>query len=83
MNSILTAVIPHLSERAYIIIDNGLHYGLHQAIADTIEADGRLHDCGFVCAKLGLHDRHAAYSGLRLIRFESNRVSDPQPVIKP
>ena len=80
-SSIIAAIIPHLSERAYIIIDNGLHYGVHQAIADAIEVDERLHDCGFVCVKLGVHDRHAAYNGLRLVRFESNRVSDPQPII--
>jgi predicted O-methyltransferase YrrM len=79
--SIIAAIIPHLSERAYIIIDNGLHYGMHQAITDVVETDGRLHDGGFVCVKLGLHDRHAAYDGLRLVRFESNYVSDPQPII--
>jgi predicted O-methyltransferase YrrM len=64
---IVAAIIPHLSERAYIIIDNGFHYGLHQAIIDA--------------AELGLHDRHVAYDGLRLVRFESNQVSDPQPII--
>ena len=80
-SEIIAAVIPHLSERAYIILDNGLHYGVHQAIDDVIEMDSRLHDCGFVCVKLGVHDRHAAYNGLRLVRFESNRVSDPQPII--
>ena len=52
-SSIIAAIIPHLSERAYIIIDNGFHYGVHQAIADAIETDERLHDCGFVCVKLG------------------------------
>jgi predicted O-methyltransferase YrrM len=78
---IIAAIIPHLSERAFIVIDNGLHYGVHQAIVDAIQSDGRLHDCGFVCVKLGLHDLHAAYNGLRLVRFESNHVSDPQPII--
>jgi predicted O-methyltransferase YrrM len=81
-SSIIAAIVPHLSERAYIIIDNGLHYGMHQAIADAIKADRRLHDCGFVCAKLKVHDRHVAYDGLRLVRFESNDVSDPQPIIE-
>lgn len=80
-SSIITAIIPHLSERAFIIIDNGFHYGVHQAISDAIQTDERLHDCGFVCVKLGVHDRHAAYNGLRLVRFESSRVSDPQQVI--
>jgi predicted O-methyltransferase YrrM len=79
--SIIEAIVPHLSERAFIIIDNGFHYGVHQAITEVIEVNGRLHDCGFVCVRLGVHDRHVAYNGLRLVRYESNRVSDPQPAI--
>jgi predicted O-methyltransferase YrrM len=78
---IIAAIIPYLSERAYIIIDNGFHYGVHQAITDAIQTDQRLHDCGFVCSKLGVHDRHAAYNGLRFVRFESNQVSNPQLII--
>ena len=81
LSSTIAALIPHLSERAFIIIDNGLHYGLHQAIKDAVESDRRLHDCGFVCVRLGLHDRHTAYDGLRLVRFENSRISDPQPII--
>jgi len=81
-SSIIAAILPYLSERAFLIVDNGLHYGVHQALSDAIENDDRLHDCGFVCGKLGTHDRHAAYNGLRLIRFESNNVSDPQPLIE-
>jgi len=80
-SSIIAAIIPHLSERAFIIIDNGFHYGLHQAVIDAADTDKRFNDCGFVCVKLGLHDRHVAYDGLRLVRFESNQVSDPQPII--
>src|SRR5262249_61931950 len=48
---------------------------------DVIKTDERLHDCGFVCVKLGLHDRHVAYNGLRFLRFESKSISDPQPII--
>ena len=80
-SNIIAAIIPHLSEPAYIIIDNGFHYGVHQAITDAIQTDERLHDCGFVCVKLGLHDRHVAYNGLRFVRFEGKRISDPQPII--
>jgi len=80
-SSIFASIIPYLAERAYIIVDNGFHYGVHQAINGAMETDGRLHDCGFVCVKLGVHDRHVAYNGLRLVRFESNHGSDPQPII--
>ena len=81
-SDIISAIIPYLSERAFLVIDNGLHYGVHQALTDAIENDDRLHDCGFVCGYLGTRDRHTAYDGLRLIRFESNKVSDPQPMIE-
>jgi predicted O-methyltransferase YrrM len=81
-SSILAAIIPHLSDRAFLLIDNGLHYGVHRAIVEAIELDNRLHDCGFVCVKLGVHDRHTAYNGFRLIRFEEGRASDPQPIIE-
>jgi predicted O-methyltransferase YrrM len=80
-SSIIAAIIPHLSDPAYLIIDNGLHYGVHQAITEAIDADERLHDCGFVSVKLGVHDRHVAYNGLRLVRFGRDPVTDPQPNI--
>jgi predicted O-methyltransferase YrrM len=79
--SIISEIIPHLAERAYILIDNALHYGLHQMVADAVSADERLHDCGFVCTTLALHDPYVAYDGLRLLRFETQDVSDPQPII--
>jgi predicted O-methyltransferase YrrM len=78
---IMSSIIPHLAERAYIVIDNALHYGLHQMVTDIVSTDKRLHDCGFVCTKLGLHDPYVAYDGLRLLRFETHEVSDPQPII--
>jgi predicted O-methyltransferase YrrM len=81
-NEIISAIIPYLLERAYIIIDNGLHYGVHQAISDVVGVDQRLHDCGFVCVKLGVHDPNVAYNGLRLLRFETTKISDPQPLIE-
>jgi predicted O-methyltransferase YrrM len=80
-SSVISTLLPYLSDPAFIVIDNGFHYGVHKAIDDLIIADSRLHDCGFVCVKLGVHDRHAAYNGLRLIRFDTNKLSDPQPVI--
>jgi hypothetical protein len=48
-----------------------------------VAADSGIHNCGFVCVKLEcrVHDRPVAYNGLRLVRFESNRISDPQPIM--
>jgi predicted O-methyltransferase YrrM len=81
-SDIISAIIPHLAERAYIVVDNALHYGLHQMVTDAVSTDERLHDCGFVCTRLGLHDPFVAYDGLRLLRFETEGVSDPQPIIE-
>lgn len=79
---ILTEVIPHLTDPAYLIVDNGFHYGVHQAVSELIEKQPQFHDCGFLSVKLGMQDRYAAYNGLRLVRFDSNKVADPQPVIE-
>lgn len=80
-SDVIAAITPHLSERAYIVFDNGYHYGVHQALTDAMQADARLHDCGFTCVRLGVHDKYVAYNGLRLVRFETANVSDPQPRI--
>jgi predicted O-methyltransferase YrrM len=78
---IISAIIPHLAERAFVVVDNALHFGLNQMVTDVVSDDARFHDCGFVCTKLGLHDPYVAYDGLRLLRFETHDVSDPQPII--
>jgi len=78
---ILAAVLPLLAAQAQIVVDNGLHYGVHLAVKEICESDARVHDCGFVCTSLGVRDRYAAYNGLRLVRFDSNAVADPQPWI--
>jgi predicted O-methyltransferase YrrM len=82
VSRILKEAIPHLAEPAYIIVDNGFHYGVHQAVDEIIQTQTRFHDCGFLCVKLGTHDRHVAYNGLRLLRFDSNKLADPQPFIE-
>jgi hypothetical protein len=65
-----------------IIFDNGLHYGVRQAVGEAIKGEPRLHDCGFLSVNSDIHvDPYVAYLGLLLVRFESGVVSDPQPWI--
>ncbi len=78
---IMRVVVPLLAPQAYVVFDNGLHYGVHEAVRRLIEDDPRLHDCGFVCRTVQTHDPHAAYNGLRLVRFDPAAVGDPQPWI--
>jgi hypothetical protein len=78
---IMSAVAPFLAPQAYVVFDNGLHYGVHEAVRRLIAADPRFHDCGFVCRAVQTHDPHAAYNGLRLVRFDAAAVGDPQPWI--
>ena len=70
-----------LSERAYIVVDNGLHYGVHQAVVELAGSGLLVHDCGFLCATPGTYDSRVAYNGLRLLRVDRNIMSDPQPLI--
>lgn len=78
---ILEALVPFLSDVAYVVLDNGFHFGVHQAAHDLITGNPRFHDCGFVCVDIGVRDKFAAYHGLRLLRYDVNAISDPQPWI--
>jgi predicted O-methyltransferase YrrM len=78
----IEALIPHLAERAMIIFDNGLHYGVRHAVNEAIDKDSRLHDCGYLSINADMRpDPDVAYMGLLLTRFEAGNVSDPQPWI--
>lgn len=78
---ILQKVLPYVSDRAYIVVDNGMHYGVHQAVVDLANSEKALHDCGFLCATPGTYNDRVAYNGLRLLRVDRNAWSDPQPFI--
>jgi predicted O-methyltransferase YrrM len=77
---IIDALIPHLADPARLLFDNGLHFGVHEAVREAIEHEPRLHDAGFLTVTPELHE-HVAYLGLRLVRFDSVAVSEPQPWI--
>lgn len=78
---ILESLVPHLADRAFVALDNGYHFGVHQAARDLMTSNPRFHDCGFVCTDVGVRDQYAAYHGLRLLRYDIDAISDPQPRI--
>jgi predicted O-methyltransferase YrrM len=76
----LSAVFEHLAEEAYLLINNPMHYGVHQAVAELVESRSELHDCGFLCNTPRIHDDpRLAYAGLRLLRWSKDRVARPEP----
>lgn len=77
----IEAFLPFLATRAQIVFDNGMHYGVNKAVMEAIEANPKLHDSGLVCTTPGTYDALVAYNGLRLVRFDPDAVSDPQPLI--
>lgn len=78
----LSALLPCLSNRATIIVDNGLHIGVNEAVRDVVASDPRLHDCGLVSTSSDVRsDPHITYLGLMMLRFDSDRISDPMPWI--
>lgn len=78
----IEGLIPYLAERSMIIFDNGLHYGVRQAVTEAIAAEQRMHDCGYLSVNADVvTDPCVAYLGLLLVRFETGASSDPQPWI--
>lgn len=66
----LSAVLPHLAERALVLVNNPLHFGVNQAVVELLKANDRLVDCGFLSAvgDPNVIPEHA-YCGLRLLRW--------------
>jgi predicted O-methyltransferase YrrM len=78
----IEAVIPCLSEGASIVVDNGLHYGVNEAVKDVIASEPQLRDCGFLSVNADVNvDPDLTYLGLLLLRFDGDRPGNPQPWI--
>ena len=45
----LAAALRHTAESAYVLLHDAFHYGVSEAIRETVESSPRLHDCGYVC----------------------------------
>jgi len=76
-------VLPHMKDESYILFHDAFHPGIARAIAEAIEADARLIDCGYICNKAGITPEHpVALGGFRLIRFSSDRIVNAQKLVE-
>jgi hypothetical protein len=77
----IEGVLPHLADNAYLLFHDAFHYGLSEAIAEALRVNEKLIDCGYACARPAAMPL-LAYGGLRLLRFASSAIMDPQPTIE-
>lgn len=75
------AVTEHLAENAYVLFHDAFHYGVHEAIVEAIGKNPHLIDCGYPCSRPATSLPPLAYGGLRLLRYTSQAIIDPQPII--
>lgn len=77
----LEACLPLLADRAFILINNPLHYGVDRAVRDALATHERLVDAGFLSTWADPHVvPECAYSGLRLLRW-GPAVDPAQPIV--
>jgi predicted O-methyltransferase YrrM len=79
----LNALLPHLAESAYLLMNNPMHAGVHLAIRQMIEQHDHWHDCGYLCRQVVPVDGDpVAHRGLQLIRIDPVPIVDPRPHIE-
>lgn len=77
----ISGCLPYLADPAFLLINNSVHYGVNQAIQELVESNDKLHDCGFIGVAGRIFQEKLTHGTLRLLRFSSNNVADPQPII--
>lgn len=78
----LLAVLPHLGEGAYVLLHDAFHFGVSEAIRELVEADERVHDCGYPCTRPRAVGDRATHGGFRLLRI-GERAVDVRPLVAP
>jgi len=78
----LAGALPHAADGAYFLFHDAFHIGVSEAIREAVETDSRLHDCGYMCVQPYTQDPLVSYHGLRLLRFSSQVVVNPGPLIE-
>ncbi len=78
----LDAVIPHLVAGAFVLLHDAFHFGVSEAIRELVEADERVHDCGYPCNRPRPVGERATHGGFRLLRFGDKAV-DVRPLVAP
>ncbi|HVT67164.1 MAG TPA: class I SAM-dependent methyltransferase [Trebonia sp.] len=64
----LAAALENIADQAYLLFHDSFHVGVAAAIAEAVEADPRLHDCGYVCNRPRPVGDLATHAGFRLVR---------------
>jgi predicted O-methyltransferase YrrM len=78
----ILGVLPHTSERAFILLHDAFHFGVSEAIRETVERDPTLHDCGYVCRQPRRVGDLLTHAGFRLLR-RGPAIDDPTPWVEP
>src|SRR5437868_6197930 len=82
----LAAVLPHLSDGAYILFHDAFHYGVATAVREAVEASENLIDCGYPCRTVNpWADATMPYNGFRLLRYAATpaRSVDVERILDP
>lgn len=74
------ATLPHLSESAYILFHDAFHFGVSEAIRESVERHPQLHDCGYVCSRPRPVGDLLTHAGFRLVRVGAP-VVDIEPLV--
>jgi len=84
----VAAILPHLSDGAYLLFHDAFHYGVATAIREALEAHPSLVDCGYPCRSVNVYaDPVMPYNGFRLLRWTAEPVAprsiDVEQVLEP
>jgi predicted O-methyltransferase YrrM len=80
----IEGILPFLCDGAYILFHDAFHYGVANAISESVARIPMLHDCGFPCRTPRMdYDVLTPYNGVRLLRYADKRISDAHQVVTP
>ncbi len=78
----LAGSLPYLADGGYVLFHDAFHLGVSESIRQALESDPRLHDCGYMCVRPYTDEPLLSYRGLRMLRFASSAVANPEPLIE-
>jgi predicted O-methyltransferase YrrM len=77
----LIETLPCLCPSAYILFHDAFHFGVSEAIRETVEQYPQLHDCGYVCSRPRRVGDLLTHAGFRLIRM-GPAIVDIAPLVE-
>jgi hypothetical protein len=80
----IAGVLPLLCEGAYILFHDAFHYGVANAISESLGENPLLHDCGYPCRTPRMdYDPLTPYNGVRLLRYSGAGICDAHELVTP